>query len=117
MIERIVDRGGEGGRGRGLVGARLEPDAEVAEHVVGIGKHVDEVRDRRALIAGDVGHAGLQQRLGDGEDAFAAEFLSSAEPELCNLAFERPFRHALVPMRPLVRRSAIDSNPRHRDYI
>jgi DNA-binding transcriptional LysR family regulator len=31
------------------------------------------VRHRRALVAAHVGHAGLQQRLGDGQDAFAVE--------------------------------------------
>ena len=80
--QRIVDRGGERRGGRRLVGARLEADAELLQHVVGVGQHVDQVRDRRALVAGDVGHARLQQRLGDGEDAFAAEFLAGAEPEL-----------------------------------
>ena len=89
--QRIIDRRRErGGRG-GLVRARLEADAEIAQHIVGIGEHIDQVRDRRALIAGDVGHAGLQQRLGDGENALAAEFLTGAEPKLRDLAFERPF--------------------------
>ena len=91
--QRIVDRGGERGGGRGLVGARLEADAELLQHVVGVGQHVDQMRDRRALIAGDIGHAGLQQRLGDGEDAFAAEFLAGAELELFDFFLERAFRH------------------------
>ena len=108
------------GGGGGFVGARLETDAEIAQHVVGIGEHVDKVGDRRALVAGDVGHAGLQQRLGDGENAFAAEFLPGAEPKLRDLAFERAFCHP----RPFASSAAspsmwpaIDSTPRHRDYI
>ena len=63
------------------------------EDVVCVGEHIDEVRDRRTLIARDVGHAGLQQCLGDSENSFAAEFLACAEPKLGNLALERPFRH------------------------
>ena len=43
------------------------------------------MRDRRALVAADIGDAGLQQRLGDGEDALAAEHLAGAEPELLRL--------------------------------
>ena len=91
--QRIVDRGRERRRGGRLAGARLEADAELLEDVVGVGQHVHQVRDRRALIAGDVGHAGLQQRLGDGEDAFAAELLAGAEPRASDLFLERAFRH------------------------
>ena len=91
--QRIIDRGGERRGGGGLVGARLEADAELLQNVVGVGQHVDQVRDRRALVAGDVGHAGLQQRLGDRQDAFAAEFLAGAELELGDLLLERAFRH------------------------
>ena len=94
--QRIVDRGGERGGGGGLVGARLEADAELLQDVVGVGQHVDKMRDRRALVAGDVGHAGLQQRLGDGEDAFAAEFLAGAELELLDFVLERSFRHRVA---------------------
>ncbi len=91
--QRVIDRRRERGGGGGFVRARLEADAEIAQHIVGIGEHIDQVRDRRALIAGDVGHAGLEQRLGDGENALAAEFLPGAEPELRDLAFERAFCH------------------------
>ncbi len=91
--QRVIDRRGERGGGRRLVRARLEADAELAQHVVRIGEHVDQMRDRRALIAGHVGHAGLQQRLGNGENSLAAEFFPGAEPQLCDLAFERAFCH------------------------
>ena len=87
------------------------------QHVVGVGEHVDEVRDRGALIPGHVRYAGLQQRLGDGENAFAAEFLAGAEPELRDLALEGAFCHMRALMPPVVRRCAIDSVPRRRDYI
>ena len=49
------------------------------EQVFGLDHDVEQMRDRRALIAADIRHAGLQQRLGDGEDAFAAEGLAVAE--------------------------------------
>src|SRR5262249_34294877 len=55
--QRVVDRGGERGGGGGLGGAGLETDAELLQHVVGVGQHVDQVRNRRTLVAGDVGHA------------------------------------------------------------
>ena len=39
--------------------------------------------DRRALITADIANAGLQQCLGNGENALATEFLSRAEAP-CN---------------------------------
>ncbi len=74
-------------------------DAEVAHHVLGVGEHVHEMRDRRALIAGDVRHAGLQQGFGDRENAFAAKEFAGAEPQVLNFALEGPFRHRLAPFR------------------
>ena len=53
-------------------------DAELGHDVLRIDQHVEQMRDRRALIAADIGHARLQQRLGDGQDAFAAEGLAVA---------------------------------------
>ena len=58
-----------------------------------IGQHVHEMRDRRALIAADIADAGLQQRLGDREDALAAEFLSRAEAQLADFVREGSFGH------------------------
>ena len=68
-------------------------NAELVEHVLGVGQHIHQMRDRRALIAADIGHAGLQQRLGDGENSLAAEFLAFAEFEILHFACERAFRH------------------------
>ena len=67
--------------------------AEFVENVLGVRQHVHQVRDRRALVAGDVGHAGLQQRLGHGQDSLAAEFLARTETELLDLLAERPLGH------------------------
>ena len=62
----------------GFGSGRLEMDAEVVHHVLGVGEDVHEMRDRRALIAGDVRNAGLQQGLGDRENAFAAKDFAGA---------------------------------------
>ena len=74
-----MHRGGERRRGGGFRRRVLEMHAELVEHVLGVGEHVHQVRDRRALIAADIGDAGLQQRLGDRENALAAELLAVAQ--------------------------------------
>ncbi len=80
---------------RGLGGRGFEVHAELVEHVLGVGQHVHQMRDGRALVAADIGHAGLQQRLGDREDALAAEDLALAELQILDLARERSFGHAM----------------------
>ena len=77
--QRVVDGGGQRGGGGRLGRAVFEMNAQLFEDVVGVGEHVHQVRNRRALIAGHVRNAGLQQRLGDRENAFAAKFLAVAE--------------------------------------
>jgi len=37
------------------------------------------MRDRRALVAGDIADTAFEQSLGDGKDAFAAKFLAGAQ--------------------------------------
>ena len=54
-------------------------DAELVEQVLQFDQHVDQMRHRRALVAADIGDARLQDRLGDGEDALAAENLALAQ--------------------------------------
>jgi hypothetical protein len=68
--------------------------AQLVEQLARIGQHVHEVRHRRALVAADVGDAGLQQRLGDGEDALAGEGLAGAKPQLGDFRLEGSF-HSL----------------------
>ena len=76
--DRILDRRAEhGGRTR-LVGADLQMDAVFVHDVLGVVQHVDKVRDRRALVAADIGDAGLQRRLGDRKNAFAFENVAVA---------------------------------------
>ena len=71
--QRVIDGGGKRRGRRGLAGARFEPDPQLLQEIVRIGEHIDQMRDRRPLIAGDIGNAGLQERLGDGKNSFAAE--------------------------------------------
>ncbi len=86
--QRVVDRGTEHGGRRGLVGAGLDMHAEIGEQVLGIHHHVEQVRYRRALVAADIAHARLQQRLGDREDAFAPKGFAVAEPERLDFLLE-----------------------------
>ena len=64
------------------------------QRLVGVGQDVEEMGDRRARIAAHVGHAGLQQRLGDGEDALAPEHLPVSQRQLLDFLGERPFHDA-----------------------
>ena len=91
--DRIMHRGGKRRRGGGFRSRVLEMHAELVEHVLGVGEHIHQMRNRRALIAADIRYAGLQQRLGDGENAFAAEFLAFAQFEILHFACKRSFRH------------------------
>src|ERR1700733_12420081 len=54
------------------------------------------MRDRRALISPHIAHARLQQRLGDGDDALAAEGLAGAEPERFDLVLEGTFHDSIL---------------------
>ena len=93
--QRIIDRGAEHGRGGGLVGAGLDMHAEIGQQILGVDHDVEQMRHRRALVAADIAHARLQQRLGDGEDAFAAKRLAVAEPQRIHFFLERPFHQAI----------------------
>ena len=73
--------------------------AEFAEQTLSVGQHVHQVRDRRALIAADIGHARLQQRLGDREDSLAVKGLVRAEAQRLDLFRKGPFRHRAFPKR------------------
>ena len=65
--------------------------AELGHDVFRIDENVEQMRDRRALIAADIGNAGLQQRLGDREDAFAVEGFPVTELERLHFLLERAF--------------------------
>ncbi len=76
---------------RGLVGAGLQMHAKLGHDVLGVHQHVEQVGDRRALVAADVRDARLQQRLGDRQDAFAAEGLAVPQLERLHFLLERAF--------------------------
>ena len=89
---RIVDGSAQHGCCRGFVGAGLQVDAEFAQQILGLQQDIEQVADRRALIAADIGHTRLQQRLGDREDALAAKLLAVAQPQTGDLFAERNFQ-------------------------
>ena len=77
-------------------------NAEFAKDTLRVGQHIHQMRNRRALVARDVADAGLQQRLGDGENPLAPEHLAGAKPEVFHFTRKRAFRHAGPPCDPLL---------------
>ena len=71
----------------------LEADAVFGQDVLRVGQHVHQVADRRALVTGDVGDAGFQQRLRHCQNAFAAEALAFAQTQLLDFFDKRTFSH------------------------
>ena len=69
--------------------------AEIAEDVLGVDQHVEQVRHRRPLVAADIAHPRLQQGLGHRQDALAMEGFARPERERLHLFLERAF-HRLV---------------------
>ncbi|MCY1226861.1 hypothetical protein D9M72_391110 [compost metagenome] len=91
--QRVVDRGRQRCSRGGFARAVLEADAMLGKDVLRIGQHVHQVRDRRALVAGHVGDAGFQQRLGDREDALAAEYLAGTQAQFLDFFGKRTLSH------------------------
>ena len=71
-----------------LICARLEPHAQFTQQTFGVGQHVHQVRNRRALIAPNVTHAVFQQRLGDRKDAFTGKGFPRAKPQMFHFRFK-----------------------------
>ena len=95
----IHDGGAEHGGGRGLVGAGDHVHAEFGHVVLGLHHDVEQMRDGGALIAADVGHAGLQQGLGDGQNALAVKDLALAELQALDFSGERALHGSSVDLR------------------
>ena len=95
--QRVVDRSRQSGGGGGFAGARLEAHAQFVENIACVREHVHQVRDGGALVAGHIGHAGLEQRFSDRENAFAAEFLARPQAQQFDFLRERSFGHSLLP--------------------
>ena len=70
-----------------------------ASRLLRLHQHVEQMADRRTLVAADVGDARLQQRLGHGQDALAVEFLAVAQPQALDLLAKRDFQcHRCEPL-------------------
>ena len=112
---RIVDRGAQQRGRRGFVGAGLEMNAKLVQEVLQFDQHVDQMRDRRALVAADIGHARLQDGLGDREDALAAKDLALAQSKRPHLLGEGAFRVGALGDGNLVGR-LVEHGREYRDY-
>jgi hypothetical protein len=88
---RVIDRRAEHRGGAGLVGVRLDVDAELVEDLARVVQHIHHVRHRRALVAADIGDARLQERFGHRENAFAVEDLAVPQLQLADFFLERAF--------------------------
>ena len=86
--QRIIDRSAEHGRGAGFGGIGLDVDAELIHDVACIVQHIHHVGHRCPLIAANIRHSGLQERLGDGENAFSMEDLALAKLEFLHFLLE-----------------------------
>ena len=86
--QRIIHRYRSHRSRRRLTGARFEVHAKFLEDFLRIRQHIHQVRDRCALVPANVGNAGLQQGLGNREDAFARKLLARAKPEFFDFFFE-----------------------------
>ena len=94
----IVDRGGQHGGGGGFACVCLEPDTQFAQHILRVCQHIHQVADRRALIAANIAHTVFQQRLSQGQNAFARKHITVAFAQVLYLFFEGTFGH-LDPLR------------------
>ena len=92
-----MDRGGEHRGGGGLGCTVLEVDPQLAEDLLRVAEHVHEVRDGGALVSAHVRDTGLEQALGDREDAFAVELVTIAETQLLDLGSEGALSHGWCP--------------------
>ena len=92
--DRVMHRGRQHGRRCRFVRIRLEPHAKLAQQVLGIGQHIHQVADRRALIAADIAHAIFQQGLGQRQNAFTGKGFPRPQTQVFDFCLERPFGHA-----------------------
>ena len=95
----IIDRRGQHRRRRRFAGAGLEMHAGFPQQFVGVAEHVHQMGDGRALISPHIGDAGLQQRLGHRENAFAAEIRARAKAKLFHFSLEGALCHSAIPTR------------------
>ena len=82
------------GRRRGFVGTGFHMHAQLVHVGLGLHHHIEQVRNRCALVAAHVSHARLQQGLGDRQDAFAMKGFACAHAQLLDFFAERNFQIA-----------------------
>ena len=68
-------------------------NAKFIENGLGVGEHIHEVRNRRSLVAADIGDPRLQQRLGNGENALTMKFVSLTQAQRLNFLGKRALGH------------------------
>ena len=61
---------------------------ELAQDFLGVGKNVDQVRNRCARVAAHIADAAFQQSLGNRQDSLAAELLTRADAQILNFLGE-----------------------------
>jgi hypothetical protein len=86
--QRVVDGRAEHRGRRRFVGTSLYMHPKFVHVPFGLHQHVHQVRHRRPLVAAHIGHARLQQRLGDGQDALAMKGLAVAQAQGLNFLAE-----------------------------
>ena len=86
--DRVHDRGRQGGGGRGLAGAGLKMNPQLLQNRLGIGQHIHQVRDRRALVTRDIADATFQQCFGDGQNALTVKHRARFGPQLLDFCRE-----------------------------
>ena len=78
---RVMDGCAQHRGGRRFVGTGLHVHAQFVHVGLGLHHHIEQVRDRCALIAAHIAHARLQQPLGDGQNALAVKDLARAHAQ------------------------------------
>ena len=63
-------------------------NAQFVKDFLGISQYIHKVGNGRTLVTGNITDAGLQQTLGDGQNALAAEFFTSTDTELLDFFLE-----------------------------
>lgn len=74
--QRVVDAGAQHGRSGSFVGTGFHMHTEFLHQRFGLHHHIQQMRNRCALVAADIGHARLQQGLGHRQYAFTVKGLT-----------------------------------------
>ena len=86
--DRVHDRGRQSGRGRSLAGAGLEMNPEFLQDGLGIGQHIHQVGDGRALVTRHIPNPAFKQGLGHSKNALAVKHRARLGPQLLDFCRE-----------------------------